>query len=156
MWLRITAVQLIWILAWCVKRQNIAGHCQLTFHFCSADVFSWSCFASSWIGARIKILQNSCMTKWFYETELQEIYLSIYQFFEQKGRNHYTQSKPVFYKQNMKNTMLSRLSASGTYRLIRLFSSGAMNGKKNKCQIQSLKIFLWLSRLYFDIQHKKC
>ena len=26
--------------AWCVKRQNIAGLCQQTFYFCSADVFS--------------------------------------------------------------------------------------------------------------------
>ena len=46
-------VQQIWILAWCVKRQNIAGLCQQTF--CSADSFSWSCFASCWIGAKIQI-----------------------------------------------------------------------------------------------------
>ena len=32
-------VQQIWILAWCVKRQNIAGLCQQTFLFCSADGF---------------------------------------------------------------------------------------------------------------------
>ena len=62
-------------MAWCVKRWNIAGLCQQTFHFCSADIFSWSCFASCWIGTKIQILQNSCMTKWFYEMELREIYL---------------------------------------------------------------------------------
>ena len=76
-WLRLTTfqrinftVQQIWILAWCVKRQNIAGLCQPTFYF-----HSWSCLASCWIGAKIQILQNSCMTKWLYETEFREIYL---------------------------------------------------------------------------------
>ena len=68
-------VQQIWILAWCVKRQNIAGLCQQTFHFCSADIFSWSCFASCWISAKIQILQNSCMMKWFHEMELRKMYL---------------------------------------------------------------------------------
>ena len=33
--------------------------------------------SSCWIGAKIWILQNSCMTKWFYETELREIYLNL-------------------------------------------------------------------------------
>ena len=46
--------------AWCVKRQNFAGLCQQTFYFSSAD---------------IQILQNSSLTKWFYQTELREIYL---------------------------------------------------------------------------------
>ena len=48
-------VQKIWILSWCIKRQNIAGLCQQTFYLCSADSFSWSCFASCWIGAKIII-----------------------------------------------------------------------------------------------------
>ena len=38
-------MQKIWILAWSVKRQNIAGLCQQTFNFCPADNFSLSCFA---------------------------------------------------------------------------------------------------------------
>ena len=50
-------------LAWCVIRQNIVGHCQQTFHFYSAYIFSWSCFVSCWIGSKIQILQNCCMTK---------------------------------------------------------------------------------------------
>ena len=49
-------VQQIWILAWCVKRQNLAELCQQTFYFCSADSFSRSCFASCWIGAEIQII----------------------------------------------------------------------------------------------------
>ena len=65
------------ISAWCVKKQNIAGLCQQTCYFCSVDVVSWSCFASCWIGAKIQILQNSCMMKWFFETELREIYLYL-------------------------------------------------------------------------------
>ena len=55
-----------------------AKHCwalSQTLQSCSTDVFSWSCFASCWIGAKIQILQNSCMTKWFYKTEVREIYL---------------------------------------------------------------------------------
>ena len=36
----------IFILALCRKRQNIAGLCQQTFYFCSADSFSSSYFAS--------------------------------------------------------------------------------------------------------------
>ena len=55
-----------------------------TFHFCSADTFSSSCFASLWIGAKIQILQNSCMMKWFYETELLEIYLYYFPNFEMR------------------------------------------------------------------------
>ena len=42
-------------MAWWVKRQNIAGLCQQTFQFSSADSFSWSCFPSCWIGAKIQI-----------------------------------------------------------------------------------------------------
>ena len=42
-------------MAWCVKRQNIAGLFQQTFYFCSADSFSWWCFASCWIIAKIWI-----------------------------------------------------------------------------------------------------
>ena len=38
----------------------------------SADSFSWSCFASCWIEAKI---QNSCMMKCFYERELRGIHL---------------------------------------------------------------------------------
>ena len=47
----------------------------LSTNFSFLFSWSWSCFASCWIGAKIQILQNSCMTKWFYETELLEIYL---------------------------------------------------------------------------------
>ena len=36
-------------------RINIAGLCQQTFYFCSADSFSWSSFASCWIGAKTQI-----------------------------------------------------------------------------------------------------
>ena len=64
-WLRLTTfqeinfiVQQIWILTWCVKRQNIAGLCQQNFYFCSADSFSWSCFAFCWIGAKIQIFSK--------------------------------------------------------------------------------------------------
>ena len=83
-WVRLTAFQeinftvpLIWILDCCIKRQNIDGLWQQTFYFCSAHNFSWSYFASCWIGTKFKLLQNSCMVKWFHETELQGIHLYI-------------------------------------------------------------------------------
>ena len=67
----------IWILAWCVKRQNIAGCCKQTFQF------SWSkakhdqekLSSLDKLAQNFKFLQNSCMGKWFYETELQGLYL---------------------------------------------------------------------------------
>ena len=46
-------------------------HCR-AYHFCSADSFSCSCFASCWIGAKI---QKNCVMKCFYETDLRGIYL---------------------------------------------------------------------------------
>ena len=59
-----------------LRRKTLLGfNYQQSFHFCSADIFSWSCFASCWIGTKSCILQNSFMMMWFYETGLWEIYL---------------------------------------------------------------------------------
>ena len=76
-WLRLTTfqginftVQQIWILAWFVKRQNIAGLWQQTFHFCSADsFFIIFCFllnwGKNWHYFRIAVWQSDSMKRNF-------------------------------------------------------------------------------------------
>ena len=59
----------------CKKTKHCWALSTNIFYFCSADIFSWSYFASCRIGAKIQITQNSHMMKWFYETELRGIYL---------------------------------------------------------------------------------
>ena len=51
----------------------MAGLCQQTFHFCSADVLLLAELAQ-----KFELLWNSCMAKWFHKTELQGIYLYLF------------------------------------------------------------------------------
>ena len=78
-WLRLTTfqginftVQQILILAWW---QNIAGLCQKIFISVQLIVFLDHVLLLAELAQKFKLLQNSCMAKWFHETELQGIYL---------------------------------------------------------------------------------
>ena len=64
-------VQQIWILAWWIRRQNIAGLYQQAFYFCSADMYfflTMFCFLLNWL-TNSNYFKNRCMAKWFHATE---------------------------------------------------------------------------------------
>ena len=71
-WLRLTmfqginfTLQQIWSLAWWVKIQYIA-----IFNSVQLIVFLDHVLLLAELGQNFKFLQNSCITKWFHETEL--------------------------------------------------------------------------------------